>query len=1182
LIIRALALGVALALAAAPARAATDRPQPKEADLGAKRSTAPDASLGGSLEAKKPAKAEAGGPTLDFETFRKTVEFDISGKRREEIASLQKLIQLGGGNDAETPQWYFRLAELQWEEAQYFFFEANRRDDRIIQIGEASPAEVARLRAEKKDLLDQSRKLQDQAVALYRAIISRHPSYDRLDEVLFFLGENLTKRNRNDPEALKAYRALIQRFPKSRYVPDAWMAFGEYYFEKGNKLDRAQNLNKALEAYRKAAEFQESSVYGYALYKQAWVHYNLGNFAEALELFRGVIFFGEMPTSTIPADRKLALVKEARKDYVRTWSRVSGAEEAIPDFQRVGGKVGWWEMAKNLADIYYGDGKDRDAVVLYAKLIKERPLSFDGPFFQSRVVTCAGRMGRKDAAVAQARVFVKMLRDLEATPEAKDPKNARLLSDARRDAENTLRILAVQYHNEWKKTRDEPVAGFAASVYHDYLDVFPDDAPAYEMRFFHAELLYALGRFEEAGEEYEHVALADIAAAQAKPKPGEEPRKPGKLFGDALENAVFAYDMVVRRLDETEKVPAADPKKRIPMAPGRKKLADACGRYLEWQPKGDKWVEVAYKSAQLHYKHNEFAEATDLFTRIALDHAEHKLASYATNLVLDAYNLLGDWRNVNGWAKRFYANKALIEAHPELRDDLARVIEQSAFKVIEERERAKDYEAAADEYLAFAKEWPSSKLASTSVYNASVDAVRAHRLDRAMKIRETFLAQWPDDPLASQTLYDNAEAYEAVGDFAEAADRYERYFKEWRRSREPAAAHAKANGKGRAAAAAAPEHKPAWDEKKANDAIINAALFRAGLREWGRAEAASLAYLDAWPDGADAPRLFLGLADLHGKQGQTAKELKQLEDYQRKYAKDADEWLAIQHRIARLLDKQNNQVGARRAYETGLEYWRQHEKRVKDRGLAIVAEARYRALQKTFDDYDAIDFKVREKDVPYQLQRKQKKLKEVVAGYGEVVKLKQVEPAVCSLHRMGLAYDRFAQTFRDAPLPRAAKDDAEVAEAYKAGLQEQIDGLHAKAVEALELSVKAARDAGLRGGCAKESLAILARLEPEAWGPAQEVVPAIVAAAPAPTPAGYGLLADVVTGGAAPVARRAVAEPLPALLARPVARRPAGEPADPLEHTGAQGDPQRRAIDPDQPLPKKKKGSSADDEDLLP
>ena len=48
---------------------------------------------------------------------------------------------------------------------------------------------------------------------------------------------------------------------------------------------------------------------------------------------------------------------------------------------------------------------------------------------------------------------------------------------------------------------------------------------------------------------------------------------------------------------------------------------------------------------------------------------------------------------------------------------------------------------------------------------------------------------------------------------------------------------------------------PAYEEKKALDGIINAAVFRAGLRDWARAEADSLAYLEVWPDGEDAARI---------------------------------------------------------------------------------------------------------------------------------------------------------------------------------------------------------------------------------------------------------------------------------------------------------------------------------------
>jgi TolA-binding protein len=1163
--VRALAAGAVLALAASTAGAG-DRvaTTPHEADLGAKRDVAPDAALGGTLEPKKPKQAEPGGPKLDFETFRKQVEVQVSEKRREEITSLRRLIDLGGGSATETPQWYFRLAELLWEESQYFFFEANRRDDRLIALGtKGDPREIDRLMAEKKDLEKQADRYKDQSVALYKAILAKYPKYPRLDEVLYFLAESLSKRNRNDPDALKAYRALIQKFPQSRYVPDAWMAFGEYYFEKANASDRVGNLRKALEAYRKAASYQESSVYGYALYKQGWVHYNLNEWTDALEMFKAVIFFGELPTSTVPADRKIALVKEARKDYVRTYSHVGNAEAAPDEFKRVGGDASWMDMLKALGGIYYDEGKERDAIVVYHRLIQERPLSPEAPLYQSRIVTSAGRMGRKDAAVQQAHVFVKMLRDIEASPEAKDEKGKKAIADARREAEQTLRVLAVQYHNEWKKTRDEPVAAFAAAVYRDYLELFPSEPTAYEMRFFHAELRYALADFEGAGEEYERVAKADIEALKAKP-----PRKAGKFFKDALENAVFAWDLVVKKLDEQDKQrQPADPKKRLAFAPQRQRLVDACNRYLEWQPKGEKWVEIAYKVANIYYRHNDFAQATDLFTRIALDHPSHELAAYSTNLVLDAYNLLGDWRNVNGWAKRFYANGELLKAHPALKDDLAKVIEQSAFKVIEEKERARDHEGAAEEYLAFARDWPQSRLAPTALFNASVDYVKVHRLDKAVEVRAQLLQRFPADPLAPKVLYDNAEAEEAMAAFAKSAELYERYFEEWRRARKGS----KAKDAG------------GYEEKKANDAIVNAAVFRAGLREWGKAEAASRAYLDTWPSGADASRLFLSLADLYAKQGQTAKELKQLEDYQRKYAKDPDEWLVTQHRIAQLLDKTGRGALARKAYADAVDYWKRRKGSVTERGLPVVAQGMYEELEPAFAEYDRITLNVAPKYLKSQLQVKGAKLKKLEESYGQVVKLKQAEPAVCALYRIGLAYRRFAQTLFDTPIPKELRRDPELVQEYKAQLAQAAEPLDQKAFEGLGLAVNASRDYGVQNDCSRQALALLAKHKPEEWGPSPEVLPPIAAPASQPvTPRGYGLLSEVQP--VPPRERTARRGPEPSLP--PLRVKTAAGVSEPSARRGdpATLDPQRRAID-DEPVPvkrKKKKGQADDDEDLLP
>ncbi len=1165
---------LALALAAAPTVRAAERAAAPPASLGQKRVVGPDAALEGSLEAaKKPAEGPAG-PQLKFEQFRAGIEVKLSDKRREEIASLQKLIKLSAGDaDKDLPTYYFRLAELLWEESQYFFFEANRKDGEALKLQKGDPR-LPRLLAEKADAEGRSHDLQKQAVSLYKAIVAKHPKYERLDEVLFFLARNLMMRDRNDPDAMKAYRALIQNFPESPYVPDAWMAFGEFYFEKANKAERNPNLKKALEAYRKAASYQESSVYGYALYKQGWVQFNLGAFADALDLFRSVVYFGELPTSTIPADRKLALVKEAKKDYVRTWPHVGSAEAAFEDFRRVGGEAGHWEMLKTLAGLYWDDGRDRDAILIYHRLIKENPLSPDAPFAQSRIVTMAGRMGKKDLAVQQAHVFVKVLRDFEGSAAGKDPKNAKATAEARSTAENTLRTLALRYHNEWKKTDDAAVAGFATSVYVDYLDVFGQSPSAYEMRFFHGELLYALGRFAEAGDEYDRVVLLDVAAMEGKGaqvRAGESAQKAGKWFKDALEGALFAHEEAVKALPPV--VQPADKKRRVPFSPEREKLVRAYERYSRWAPDGKLAAQATFRAAKQYYDHYTYAEAIDLFTRVSLDHPASLEAEYATNLVLDAYNELGDWRNLNGWAKRFYANAPLVQAHPKLRDDLPKVIEESSFKIIEELEQAKDWEGAAEAYLAFVRDWPATRLAGNALYNASVDYAKAHRVDKAMEVRDLLLQKYPADPLAPRCLYDNAEGYEAIADFGRAADAYERYFAEWRRTRgAPARPELKAApGKGPARGAKAEPAGAGYDEKKATDAIINAAVFRAGLKDWARAEKASQAYLEVFPEGPDAARLALSLADLAQRQGQPQKELQRLEEYQRKYAKPGDDWLAAQQRIAKLMEKSGNAAGARKAYELGLDHYRRQKDKVKDRGLPIAAEAAFRDLEPAWASYRQLTLQVAPKFMKGQIDLMVARLKKLEGDYTQVVKLGVAEPAVCALERIGRLYEHLARCIHEAPIPRELKADPEMLELYKSQLAEQAEPVEQKAAEGLELAFTKARELSVKNDCADRAAAAALARKPE-LGPGQEALPPLAAAERPEPVVGHGLLAAVEP---VPAARKASpagkADPaLPALKLPGQKKGPAGkaiaEPAPP---------PPRA----DEPLPRPKKG---DDEDLLP
>jgi hypothetical protein len=287
--------------------------------------------------------------------------------------------------------------------------------------------------------------------------------------------------------------------------------------------------------------------------------------------------------------------------------------------------------------------------------------------------------------------------------------------------------------------------------------------------------------------------------------------------------------------------------------------------------------------------------------------------------------------------------------------------------------------------------------------------------------------------------------------------------------------------------------------------------------------------------------------------------------------------------MARLHEKAGHAKLTRDTYGEALSYWKSRRSRVNDRGLAVAAQAMYLDLEPEFAAYDRITLNVAPKFLKSQLQVKGKKLKELEAQYGQVVKLKQAEPAICALYKIGLGYKRFAQTLYDTPIPKEIRHQKDLVEEYKAQLAQVAEPLEQKAIEGLELAMNASRDYGVVNDCAKQATGILLKYKPDEYGPSPERLPRIAAPeAPAAAPRGYGILAQIQPSPAAaskatPVRRTAEAA-LPPLRVKPAAAVP-GETAP--ARAGDPADPQRRTVR-DEPLPRKDKKAPSDDEDLLP
>lgn len=1171
-------LAAVLLLTSAPAgaqRNAARKAPPKDAELSKKASTfVPEQDLAGDITRRKRDKTQDR-PALEYDSFRLGVELQVASKRREQIETLSKIIQLGPSEN-EAPDLIFRLAELYFEEMKFFDFEANRKDDDIIRAkAEKNDANLRRAEAEKKEALQQRDRYQAMAMDQYRAIIQRYSDYARMDEVLFFLGFNLWEADKKK-DAITVYQKLLKDFPNSKYQPDAWVAVGQYFFDTSE--GRRDSLERALAAFKKAVTFTDSKVYGYAIYMQGWCYANLGDHRSAMDKFKAVIYYGELQDKS--DKRATSLAREARKDYVVAYSHVGDVIAAKNDFQKVGGDEHWWGMLKGLANLYYEDGKDKEATITYNTLIKQRPLSPEAPFFQGRIVDCVMRVGNKRVTVNQVRELVRIIKDVEAAHSGKNlsDEDKKALADARELAERTLSNLAVNWHNEARKTRDDTVFEQAAMIYQDYLEVFADSPKAYDLRFFYAELLNDnLHRFDRAADEYTRVLQQDIDRIDPpQPEDGSPPKapeKPGRWLVNAAYNAILAYDEVAKKFEQTENL-QSDGKTSLPIPPPKKALLLACERYIKYVPNGEKKVEVMYKAANILYRYNYFDQAVALFSQIALDHPTSELAEYSANLVLDSYNLLGDWAKVNEWARKFFAHPKL--ARGRFRDDLAKVLEQSAFKLVNQLEQKGEFVAAAEAYIAFVNEFPKSEIADLALFNASVDFFKGKQIDRSIEVRKHIIDRYPNSRYVPQCIFANGEAYETIGDFEQAAQIYERYGMAYAKERTESgkgtkAANRRRRGRNARRAAKTEESKEArYEESKAQVALFNAGVFREGLGQYKEALRDRNLYLELWPNGKDSEAVFLSIADLYEKSGQATRAMNHLEEYEKRYGlRNPEKMLTAELRIARIYERIGNQRGAARIYGRLLDYYenklnRTHRARLGPAALEGVARATYLATEKEFAYYARMGFPKDERKLKAAFEAKKRALDDVEARYKRVVNFKVAEPAICALYKIGMLYKNFADGLAEAPVPemplpkqlnpikhlldvpwkrwpRAYKEAlpeadfenlkvqlAEAREQFKQEYRNQIMQLalpvEERAAEAFATTVAASREYNIYNECSAEALDLLStKYKPMEYPKVEEMLVELSADSEVRT--GNGLLTAIQPF---PVASKSARPPAPA------------------------------------------------------
>lgn len=1007
---------------------------------------------------KSKTKAKQDGPNLEYERFRKQIEFQVEAKRDQQIAGIKRLLELGPKR-SEIPELKFRLAELYFERSRFHFFRGYELDDAIEAA--RTPGEKDSLKKQKSEELKKSKAWAKSAREIYRDIRKKYRRFKRMPEVLFALGQSYwSEGSRKD--AVEVYAELIRRFKKHPLVSEAWLAFGEFYFDQGDVV-------KALKSFEKAARDKGSRVYGFALYKQAWCYYNLSKWRDALRKFKATVFYSQL-AQQMSGENRIALGREAQKDFVRTYAHVgtpTRAKYILADLlgEKDCSSRTCLKMIGQLAQLWDDGGFFEEAVALYRWLIKTSPDGTKSPYYQSRVlklVSKGAHSSDKARTVREAKRFATLLVKARGQLENRGPKDRQQAEEdikkAERSAEETVRRLAQFWNREAKRNRQRRTYRFALQMYEQYLALFPKEKHVYEVRFQLADVYYKVERFDDAAKAYR-------ATVDADPK--------GKYLVGAATDHVLAIEEHLKDLNLKRPKASDSP---LPIHPAHQRLVDACDRYVKFVPpaKAKKRTAVQYKAAYVFYTYSHFDEALRRLEQVVAEAPQAEEAETAANLICDVHNYRTDWPALAKASSRFLANDALLKGRKGLRSELSKFQEYARFQLILQLEA--DVKSGmggttldvAQAYEKYQAAFPKSENADKALFNASVAYDQAGKPKEATEARQRLLRAYPKSPLGADVAYYLAQSQANQTNFRRAAAAFLRFAEKYPK------------------------------DKRARDSLFNAAVFYAGTGRVKKGNALRATYLEKYASGkkdaAERERVSFAMARDLEEVGAYRDAVRGYSSFAKRFGKSDLFWEAM-WREAEIREERLRQARAARTIKgkiLGTYIYRSR------RRVPMPKIAKLYASKVAFEEADA-DFKAYEREriatpnlrnpriFRRSLARKAAVRDRLIARYSKVVTTyRQAESSIASLARIADAWSHFTEAVLRVPCPRGITQEA--CQLVKAGLEEQVAPSREAALKGYRTCVQKSNELNTFTRYSTRCVRTLERLAPEMHPPLVEVL----------------------------------------------------------------------------------------------
>lgn len=766
-----------------------------------------------------------------------------------EIQGLEQLFASTPTKAADRPKLLRRLAEGYVElesaafrdkvESEVKADEAKKKKDAASQakfIAEAGKADKV-LKASRSAAIKHYTSLKNQYPKWCLSTNKADPSKSTGcgDEVLYYLAYEWEQAGDLE-KARKVYYELIDKHKKSKYIPNAYLAFGELFFNEAQTGDAAK-WDLAAQSYREVIKYPapDNKVWGYAHYKLGYVQWNKENYAEALQEFKKTIEFG-VQFAQLPNAKPLA--EAARRDILPLYALIGDPLRAH-DFlkplsgDKTGENARTLQMMDDLGTHYLDTGHYKEAIELYRDLMS-RDKGEKYCKYQTHVTeaTGASKSGNKDPIRAEIERQLDVFKKYQTGASSAEGKLACANATA-----GVLAETAMAWHLEAvgsggvRGTGDVKTMRHAADLYQMTVNQFTqadfekfkfpkivkEDWPSiFKIRYAMADLLYFQKDWQRCGPAFDAVVAEDPNGPQAP---------------EAAYAAVLCYQNIYAETHRgnadrkgSGNLPggkeAKDAKddsaqfKAKDFTESQKGMITAFNRYVCYikPPAGDKaamanYVEVKFARARTYFEAQRWEEAALAFREIALDHADHDAGIYASQLYLESVNILGSkmgkpecYDDMKADVPKFlglYCEGAKATENEEqcgilgrIQRDIERLAAENLVKTADKggAEATRQYTDAGDRYLGMWKKYgevacetgkkEACERSEEVLYNAAKAYQSARLVAKAIAVRKILI-----DPKynlhntapAKKAIYEIGAAYQAIAVYDEAARWYERY-----------------------------------------------------------------------------------------------------------------------------------------------------------------------------------------------------------------------------------------------------------------------------------------------------------------------------------------------------------------------------------------------------------------------